>query len=343
MGSWKLEFEHLPLEKEEPRELLYHYTTPEGLLGILESGSIGATHVRYLSDRTELKNALSPEFENLLLDGLFPNANEKLKEELRKFRMHDSKYEVYIASFTDDGSVHSGDGVRPGDRLSQWRAYSNSAGGFSLGFDSKLIMEGWKTTGLRGTIGSFLLRCRYSSDEKRNAAKRIGSWGFRALAYISESRLCHFRSEVGREPNQAEHYMIEFGSMCSALGVIDGQYFSREAARFKDEAFSEECEWRIVVNVERQKLLDAHCSDYSSPIIHFRHGKFGVTPYIDLPLQLTSSDSPLRRIVVGPSPYEEEAVEGVKLLLESKGIKMKTQTSNVGVEVVPSKIPYRNR
>jgi hypothetical protein len=35
-------------------------------------------------------------------------------------------------------------------------------------------------------------------------------------------------------------------------------------------------------------------------------------------------------------------VEGVKLLLESKGIKISAENSSDGVDVLPSKIPYRN-
>jgi hypothetical protein len=58
LESWKFEIPPPTREKEAPEELLYHYTTPEGFLGILKSESIRATHVRCLNDRTELKNAL---------------------------------------------------------------------------------------------------------------------------------------------------------------------------------------------------------------------------------------------------------------------------------------------
>lgn len=38
--------------KNEP-ELLYHYTTQDGLLGILENACIWATHYRCLNDASE--------------------------------------------------------------------------------------------------------------------------------------------------------------------------------------------------------------------------------------------------------------------------------------------------
>jgi hypothetical protein len=342
MEGWKFIPEWLPRENEEPKEFLYHYTTPEGLLGIFESESIRATHVRYLNDRTELKNALSPEFEDQIMNNIFPSLDEERKKSLRKSRQNKKPPEVFVASFTDDASAQVEGETRPGDRLSQWRAYSNPTGGYSLGFDSKLIMGGWKLSGLKGTLANLLLRCKYNTEEKRKAAERIGNWGFEIHRQIPESRIIHFRKESGREPNLTEREFIEMLSETFVLATVDAKYFIEEAARFKDMAFSEECEWRIVVHVNRQNLLDAHCSDQSSPILHFRQGKYGVTPYIELPLRLTSPESPLRKIIVGPSPNEEETVGGVKLLLESKGIKIKTDESPNGVEVVPSKIPYRN-
>jgi len=343
LDSLDFDFGQVIPEREEPRGLLYHYTTPEGLLGIMKSGSIRATHVRYLNDKTELKHALSQEFEDHLLDTLFPVASKEKKESLRKLRRDHSKVdEVYVASFTDDAAALASDAARPGDRLSQWRAYSNPAGGFSLGFDSKLVMGGWQSKGLRGIDRSLLLRCRYSPREKRDAARKVGAAGSGTLSKALESCLDLFRKKVGREPDLAEGGFIESWSDAFALGKTDADYFIWEAARFKDEAFSEEHEWRIVVQCDRQRLLDAHCFDTSSPIIHFRAGRYGLTPYIDLPLGFTSAESPLRRIIVGPSQQEKEALEGVKLLLQCKGIKVKTEGSPDGVEVVPSRIPYRN-
>jgi len=40
------------ISQAQPK-LLYHYTTQEGLLGILEKASIWATHYRYLNDASE--------------------------------------------------------------------------------------------------------------------------------------------------------------------------------------------------------------------------------------------------------------------------------------------------
>lgn len=327
---------------EEPEGLLYHYTTPEGLLGILESGSIRATHVRYLNDRNELKNALSPEYMRLLSDLLLPEADEVRKGRLGNVNRFQRDEQVFVASFTDDGAVREGEDIKPGNRLSQWRAYSNQAGGFSLGFDSrKLKLATWQSTRELGMDGPFFSRCRYGASEKREAVERIGKWGAEITPRYYESRLNHFQRVVGREPDCDDLKLIELGSDSCALGAMDAHYFASEAARFKDEAFAEEREWRIAIRANRGKLLESHLSRPKSPIIRFRAGRHGVTPFIEIPLLLNSAESPLQRVVVGPSQNEEEAVEGVKLLLQAKGIKLRAPDSDDGVEVAPSGVPYR--
>jgi hypothetical protein len=49
--------------EQTPAKPLYHYTTQEGLLGIVKNREIWATHTQYLNDRLEYKHALeiSPE------------------------------------------------------------------------------------------------------------------------------------------------------------------------------------------------------------------------------------------------------------------------------------------
>jgi len=328
---------------EEPKGLLYHYTTPEGLLGILDSGSIRATHVRYLNDRSEVKNALSSEYMGLLFDSLLAEADDVRKAHLKNVVRFRSDQQVFVASFTDDGAVPEGEETKPGNRLSQWRAYSNQVGGFSLGFDSrKLKMAAWKSAHELGLDAPYLLRCRYYAREKREATSRIGKWGAGIRSLYHESRLSHFQKMVGREPDMEELRLIELSSDSCALGAMDANYFASEVARFKDEAFAEEHEWRIVVRAKREALLDAHLSKPKSPIIQFRNGRFGITPFMQIQLGLDSADSPLQRVVVGPSPDEEDALESAKLLLQARDIKLQSRECPGGVEVIASRIPYRN-
>ncbi|MGA2673692.1 MAG: hypothetical protein ABSE99_10740 [Terracidiphilus sp.] len=46
------------IDPVKPKDLLYHYTDQRGLLGILGSQNIWATHIRYLNDSSEYKLGL---------------------------------------------------------------------------------------------------------------------------------------------------------------------------------------------------------------------------------------------------------------------------------------------
>jgi hypothetical protein len=141
-----------------------------------------------------------------------------------------------------------------------------------------------------------------------------------------------FICENQRIPNDQESQDIGSRCISQAVSATTAAY-PFHASSFKHEAFCEEREWRLVFHVQRDKLIEANRAIPDKPIIHFRAGLFGVTPYIEYPLKLSTEKSPLRRIVVGPCPHPDEAVKAVEMLLSANGIN--------GVEVVPSQIPYR--
>ena len=327
----------------KPEGLLYHYTTLDGLLGILKSGSIRATHVRYLNDITEIKNAFRPKYTHVLLDALFPAAGEDLKVELsRQMEPATGKYDTFVISFTDDCALPKVDGVKPGDRLSQWRAYSGVSGGFSLGFDSKRLLEGWERCRLKDAGAAvYLVRCKYLESEKLGIARNIGLKHLERLEADVASKIGKFLETHSRPPNQNETDELKRACLVQSVGTAFTDYFL-EASSFKDEAFAEEHEWRAVFHVVRKQLMELQNADTSKPVIHFRAGKFGVTPYAEFPLNLGTAESPLRKILVGPTPHWKEAVEAVRFLLQTNGVKVQCNESGEGIEVVESKIPYRN-
>jgi hypothetical protein len=111
-----------------PEELLYHYTTPEGLVGIVEKHEIWATDLAYMNDTTEFRVGLdlvTKHIEQLRGDNLGPCAERWnwLLTALKRTREFgpDTLSSVYACSFSTDG-----------DNLSQWRAYCPN-GGFAIG------------------------------------------------------------------------------------------------------------------------------------------------------------------------------------------------------------------
>ena len=107
--------------------VIYHYTNKDSLEHILPqplpnenfgfgSPSLMLNHISAMNDEREGKFLL----EDILELSNYQNSNENIDEILS---------DIFITSFTDDG----------GDRLSQWRAYSDDGEGVSLGIPYKLF------------------------------------------------------------------------------------------------------------------------------------------------------------------------------------------------------------
>lgn len=132
--------------------VLYHYTTRQGLLGIVREKGIRASDARYLNDAQELTTAVTiartliqtrrgtapPKFGQLYsrLDGVL----ESLA----------LRHDAFVFSMSADS----------GDVLSQWRAYSRSGNAYAIGFDSEALMKA-------APRGSHLSSCQYEEPRQR--------------------------------------------------------------------------------------------------------------------------------------------------------------------------------
>jgi hypothetical protein len=161
-------------QQYRPKGLLFHYTSAEGLAGILKSGNIFATHIRYLNDSQELFDCLAH------VEGFISEFDPIMRPKLKSFlessvRMFATTVGAYVASFTDDAAALVGTEQAPGDRLNQWRAYCSPGKGFSLGFDSCVIDKSGLGERLEGIDPmAYLHNCIYSSDMKRSILQGVG-------------------------------------------------------------------------------------------------------------------------------------------------------------------------
>lgn len=331
-------------------DLLYHYTSESGLKGIVESGSLWATHIRFLNDYTEFRQAFRDRYVEVLTEAfrkgrrndIDPVAAQVIDGVLAK-RNHSAiletiegsaaRNEIFVCSFTSS----LGDGFDPGDRLSQWRGYSHSSQGFSLGFDKEALQ---KQIALdeRGAKAS-VLECIYEGtgadfsffqEMGHNASLRFNElW---ASGEPIPDSLPTNNPAATEEYRRASFYFLK------ALSKATAAFFTN-AARIKHSGFREEHEWRIVRHASHEALMH-------SGLTKFRKGQFGETPYIEIPLGLTKLESsPLRRIVVGPSSHKDDLKCWVELLLERHGMRVSRGNSadiKGGVEVSTSEIPYRS-
>jgi hypothetical protein len=107
--------------------ILYHYTTANGLQGIIKSKSIWASDCRFLNDATEFKHGLSIFKEIFLSYDPNPPLNPDVREIIN--RLANAPYCVFVASFCQHP-----------DLLSQWRGY-NGAIGYALGIDADWLTQ----------------------------------------------------------------------------------------------------------------------------------------------------------------------------------------------------------
>jgi Protein of unknown function (DUF2971) len=105
--------------------LLYHYTTQEGFLGIIKSKSLWASSIRHLNDASEFNYPLD-------IAGKIAADEKKNGKDTEEFertlRMMRGLLNVHVCSFSTEK-----------DQLSQWRAYCRDSSGFSIGFDAERL------------------------------------------------------------------------------------------------------------------------------------------------------------------------------------------------------------
>jgi hypothetical protein len=130
--------------------MLYHYTSLEGLIGILKSQSIWASHCEFLNDSSEFLHALSfakSYSGNIYMEDDYLAAfGWGMRHALEEMDKHD----IYVSSFSE----------KP-DLLSQWRGYCPKSAGICIGFDKNSIESFCSKKGYK------LSKCLYDHDQQQ--------------------------------------------------------------------------------------------------------------------------------------------------------------------------------
>jgi len=208
--------------------LLYHYTSEEGLLGIIENDNMRATHVRFLNDYTEFRQAFKEEYVGALTDAFREGLPEDLDGTARRvvegmlsernrspilgiIEGPTSTYEAFVCSFT----ALPQSGGDPGDRLSQWRGYSHASQGFSLGFDKTLLEKQIQFDNAHAKAG--ILECIYEDKEKVRFFQDMGrtaSARFMELTRSNKPVPSTFQRLCRTPPKNTRRVVITFCNLC---------------------------------------------------------------------------------------------------------------------------------
>jgi len=190
-------------------DLLYHYTTTQGLIGILDSDCLWATEVRFLNDVSEASYG-----REVVLEAL----RAAIKAEQDKGRLRNLR--TALSYFTprlgwDMSSIVVCFSEQP-DQLSQWRAYGRG-GGFAIGFD------------------------RSALEQERTFADAPAFY----LVPVMYERSAQLRAAAGSIRQYLDH--PKMAKLESGEGVAVALFL--QVAVFKNVAFEEEREWRAVTHV----------------------------------------------------------------------------------------------
>lgn len=194
-----------------PPPKLYHYTSPEGLLGIIKSKEARATNIWYVSDAMEIDAAVQrarDAIQSLLAARKWADDERQLLEEMNTEAGSATK-QVYAFSMSEQP-----------DLLSQWRAYCPPSGGYAIGLPSVQLKL------MAAKQGFYLCRCVYQDSDV-----------YQIVSELVETFVEHYRRRRGVGEDPAKSRQTTTGQFVQHLGLF--------GAAIKHGTFREECEWRL--------------------------------------------------------------------------------------------------
>jgi hypothetical protein len=122
MDQWAetLRVELVRLITDRPPNIIYHYTDVNGLIGLIDSGCIWATHVSRLNDASENMHGF-----NLVIEHVRANLPIASRPLIEKALLGLRSVDTYVACYSTKS-----------DLLSQWRNYTGTKVGYSLGLET---------------------------------------------------------------------------------------------------------------------------------------------------------------------------------------------------------------
>jgi len=322
---------------------LWHYTTLEGLSGILESQRLWATDYRHLNDSSELEHARSI-LEAELFQRVIPvvkkmyNENVEVKknvdrnggvEHVAKEETQDT-IDILWTALMKMGPLFTvpcissfclveinNQYIQRDGLLSQWRGYGVD-GGYAVVFNFSEM------------LGCFKKECedfRYAISGSGDVCYECDNLNKQHDLFNHLNRITTFASKFysfrvyGTDKPQPDEHDLESLAHC--------------LARFKHRGFEEEREYRFFIfafDDEKAVKKSAPLEENDKPLkkIQNRLCRGTSVPYVKL--FETVQRLPIEKIVAGPHKDKEKRVESLNIYLKGKGLS--------GIKVDCSEIPY---
>lgn len=270
---------------QAPTETLYHYTSFRGLMGIVESGCIWASDIRYMNDSAELRHTV---------DLIRKEAARRIRQGSPHAAAIDH-FAGWVGHRITNGHMQFAASLRAnGNLLSQWRGYSSPGKGVSIGFDPAYLLARVKQQGWR--IG----RCIYEPEIQQELINQV----LDSIELWLSSEAADEVIPEGRFDAQHTAWQQMLAEMETDLLLL--------ATILKHPSFREEEEWRVV---------SPTVTDFLRSSVRFREGTSMLVPYLELNLRETGG-KPLRlaHLFLGPTPNRTISMNSLSMFLSSNGI-----------------------
>ncbi len=196
---------------------LAHYTTLDGLSGIVQTGKLWASNVSFLNDNREVQHGLEASL------AAIPMLSVEAKYKVWRKSLQRAAKDLEEGKLPDTYAVCF---CQEGDLLSQWRGYGGAEQGVSVIFDRKKLELMLKKNGAEPYR---VIYCDVSAQHKMRTALR---------AELKRAESEELFADILGNSTQQDHDDFAYETICKLL------------PKFKHLGFKDEREYRFVIQTE---------------------------------------------------------------------------------------------
>lgn len=291
-------------------EVIYHYTSAEGLKGIIETSEIQLTNAAFVNDTTECR-ALRDE-KSLFAGSDFSNKHVKDKWQLFMRPSYDDHNNTYIVSFS------CGE-----ESLEQWRSYGN----FRIGFRAKDLVK----------PPFNLYRCVYCKEEIKNwiiEKSKLNGWAGDSLDDPAKRAVAFVLIDAASKKYKNKHFMEEREVRLVVTSNHTWGFYPESPSMFEaDPPIHYRIHTAYKIPVPYVKLFVEDGSENGQKEEIKETARQMKERKLKEERVRKRNLLPITEVLIGPMLHQKEAKIACEILLKDKGYEK--------VEVNVSNIPYR--
>lgn len=288
--------------------LLYHYATGAGLLGMLKDYTkekpdikLWASHYMYMNDpqEYEIGKKICTDIIDQIESELGITENCRIKPSVESIEYRKALNEYLRTSDGQSICPYLISLSRAYDSLHMWDMYASNGNGLALGFNELKLLK------------AHILpkECLYCDEDDIELMSKIKSDIRQLYGELNKEHPLHpIQKAISKELYMPLYSRVHYihTLICGHIGV-----------RIKDGAYKLENEVRITIQDKSE--------------LKFRDRKGIIIPYIEYPIPFNCVEN----IVVGPTADFDRVRESISIFLNSKGIEWDSD------KIIKSKVPYR--